>query len=118
VLATADFLDAAKRASFFAREAANIVRLSVQPGEELVPGRISVTATSAEVGDNVNDIDALIEGDGITIAFNARYLTEVLGAFTSQKVELQTNTSTNPGVLKPVGDDGYIHVIMPLQLPK
>ena len=43
VLATADFLNAARRASFFAREAANIVRLSVQPGEELVPGRVSVT---------------------------------------------------------------------------
>lgn len=118
VVTTAEFLDAARRASFFAREAANIVRLSIQPGEELVPGRVSVTATSAEVGDNVNDIDAQIEGDGVSIAFNARYLTEVLGAFTSQKVELQTNLATNPGVLKPVGDDGYIHVIMPLQLPK
>jgi DNA polymerase III subunit beta len=118
VLSTADFLNAARRASFFAREAANIVRLTVQPGEELVPGRVSVTATSAEIGDNVNDIDAVIEGDGVTIAFNARYLTEVLGAFTSQKLGLETNTATNPGVLRPIGDDGFIHVIMPLQLPK
>ncbi len=118
VLATADFLNAARRASFFAREAANIVRLTVQPGEEVVPGRISVTATSAEIGDNANDIDALIEGEGVTIAFNARYLTEVLGAITAQKVGLETNTATNPGVLKPVGDEGFIHVIMPLQLPK
>jgi len=118
VLTTADFLNAARRASFFAREAANIVRLSVQPGEELVPGRISVTAASAEVGDNVNDIDAVVEGDGITIAFNARYLTEVLGAMTCQKIGLETNTPTNPGVLRPIDDDGYIHVIMPLQLPK
>jgi DNA polymerase-3 subunit beta len=118
VLATADFLNAARRASFFAREAANIVKLTIQPGEEITPGRVSVTATSAEVGDNVNDIDAQIEGDGVTIAFNARYLTEVLGAFTSQKVGLETNTATNPGVLKPIGDDGFVHVIMPLQLPK
>jgi DNA polymerase-3 subunit beta len=118
VLSTGDFLNASRRASFFAREAANIVRLNVQPGEELVPGRVSVTATSAEIGDNINDIDAQIEGEGITIAFNARYLTEILGALTSQKVVLETNTATNPGVLKPVGDDGFIHVIMPLQLPK
>jgi DNA polymerase-3 subunit beta len=118
VLSTSDFLNAARRASFFAREAANIIRLTIQPGEEMVPGRVSVTATSAEVGDNVNDIDAVVEGEGITIAFNARYLTEVLGALTSQKVGLETNTPTNPGVLKPVGDDGFIHVIMPLQLPK
>lgn len=119
VVPTADFLNAARRASFFAREAANIVRLSVQPGEdELVPGRVSVTATSAEIGDNVNDIDAQVDGKSITIAFNARYLTEVLGALTSQKVSLETNTPTNPGVLKPVDDDGFIHVIMPLQLPK
>lgn len=118
VLSTAEFLDAARRASFFARESANIVRLTVQPGEEMMPGRVSVQATSAEVGDNVNDIDAVIEGDGVAIAFNARFLTEVLSAMTSQKVGLETNTSTNPGVLRPVGDGGFIHVIMPLQLPK
>jgi DNA polymerase III subunit beta len=118
VLSTGDFLNASRRASLFAREAANIIRLSIQPGEELVPGRISVTATSAEVGDNVNDVDAVVEGDGLTIAFNARYLTEVLGALTCQKVGLETNSATNPGVLRPVGDDGYIHVIMPLQLSK
>lgn len=119
VLSTADFLNAARRASFFAREAANIVRLTIQSGDELTPGRVSVQATSAEVGDNVNDIDASIEGDSGTIAFNARYLTEVLGALTSQKVGLETNTATNPGLIRPVGDDdGFLHVIMPLQLPK
>ena len=63
-------------------------------------------------------VDIVVEGDGITIAFNARYLTEVLGAMTCQKIGLETNTPTNPGVLRPIDDDGYIHVIMPLQLPK
>jgi DNA polymerase-3 subunit beta len=118
VLSTGDFLNASRRASLFAREAANIIRLSIRPGEELVPGRISVTATSAEVGDNVNDVDAVVEGEELTIAFNARYLTEVLGALTCAKVGLETGTATTPGVLRPVGDDGFIHVIMPLQLSK
>jgi len=118
VVATGEFLNATRRASFFAREAANVVRLTINPGEELTPGRISVTATSAEVGDNVNDIDAVVEGEGLTIAFNARYLAEVLSVLTSQQVGLETNTATNPGVLRPVGDDGFIHVIMPLQVPR
>ncbi len=116
VVSTSEFLNATRRASFFAREAANVVRLTISAGEELTPGRISVTATSAEVGDNVNDLDAVVEGEGLTIAFNARYLAEVLSVLTSQQVGLETNAPTNPGVIRPVGDDGFIHVIMPLHV--
>jgi len=118
VVSTSEFLNATRRASFFAREAANVVRLTISAGEELSPGRVSVTATSAEVGDNVNDLDAVVEGEGLTIAFNARYLAEVLSVLTSQHVGLETNAPTNPGVIRPVGDDGFIHVIMPLQIPR
>lgn len=117
VLTTAEFLNAARRASYFARDASNIVRLTILPGDDM-PGHVSVQANSVEIGDNVNEIDAVIDGEGLTIAFNARYLTEVLSAVTSQKVGIETNTATNPGVIKPVGEDGFLHVIMPLQLPK
>src|SRR5206468_1698195 len=78
VVNTKEFLGATKIASFFARDSANIVRLQATPGEELAPGKLTVAATAAEVGDTVGGIDAAVEGDEAQIAFNAKYLTDVL----------------------------------------
>jgi DNA polymerase-3 subunit beta len=119
VLSTGDFLKATKIASFFARDAANIVRLNVIPGEEeLVPGRVTVGATAAEVGDNLNEIDAVVEGQPLQIAFNARYLTDVLSVLTATQVGLEASTSSSPGVVRPVGVEGFTHVIMPMHVAR
>jgi len=119
VLSTSDFLKATKIASFFARDAANIVRLNIIPGEEeLVPGRVTVGATAAEVGDNLNEIDAVVEGQPLQIAFNARYLTDVLSVLTTAQVGLEASASSSPGVVRPVGVEGFTHVIMPMHVAR
>jgi DNA polymerase-3 subunit beta len=119
VLSTSDFLKATKIASFFARDAANIVRLNVIPGEEeLVPGRVTVAATAAEVGDNLNEIDAVVEGQPLQIAFNARYLTDVLSVLATAQVGLEASTSSSPGVVRPIGVEGFTHVIMPMHVAR
>jgi DNA polymerase-3 subunit beta len=119
VVSTSDFLKATKIASFFARDAANIVRLNIIPGEEeLVPGRVTVAATAAEVGDNLNEIDAVVEGQPLQIAFNARYLTDVLSVLTATQVGLEASTSSSPGVVRPVGVEGFTHVLMPMHVAR
>ena len=116
VLNTNSFLRACKTANIFARDAANIVRLQIAPGGELAPGHITIAATSAELGDNVGEIDASIEGDAIEIAFNVKYLIDVLSVMDSAQVVLETTTSSSPGVIKPVGDVDFVHVIMPMHV--
>jgi DNA polymerase-3 subunit beta len=118
VLDSTGFLKAARVSHLFARDAANIVRLEVAPGDELMPGHITLAATSAELGDNVGQMDALIEGDPVEIAFNAKYLIDVLSVVDSAQVTLETTSASSPGVLRPVGDDDYIHVIMPMHLSR
>src|SRR5262249_31707585 len=81
VINRGDFLRATRAASVFARDNSMIVRLEVTPGpEELVPGRLNVTATSAEVGDNAGEVDASVDGGDMQIAFNGRYLRDALEA--------------------------------------
>jgi DNA polymerase-3 subunit beta len=118
VASTSDFLKAAKTANIFARDAANIVRLEIVPGGELAPGRITLTATSAEVGDNVGEFDAVIEGQEMEIAFNAKYLIEVLSVVDAAQVALETTTASSPGVIKPVGSEDFTHVIMPMHISR
>jgi DNA polymerase-3 subunit beta len=113
---TKDFLSAARIASFFARDSSNIVRLQITPGQELTPGRVLVTATAADVGDTVGGIDATIEGEPAQIAFNSKYLSDVLGVVDTEKVKLEVTSASRPGVLRPIGAEGYTHVIMPMHV--
>ncbi len=120
VMNTNELQSAVRAASVFAREASNIVRLNVQPSSgpegEMGAGRVVVAATSAETGDNVGEIDAQVNGEPIEIAFNARYLTEVLNVLHAPQVLLETSSPASPGVLKPVGREDFTHVIMPMHI--
>ncbi len=117
VIETDAFLKAVKISHLFARDSANIVRLEVSPsGDELMNGRVTLVATSAELGDNVAELDASIEGDAIEVAFNAKYLIDVLSIIESPQFVLETSTSSSPGVFKPIGDEQFTHVIMPMHM--
>ncbi len=116
VVDTAAFLKACKTAHIFARDAAHIARLHIKPASELAPGQMVVSATSAETGDDVSELDASIEGQEIEIAFNVKYLIEVLSVVGTPQVALDTTTASSPGVIRPVGDSDFTHVIMPMHL--
>ncbi|MCK4331213.1 MAG: DNA polymerase III subunit beta, partial [Dehalococcoidia bacterium] len=114
VVDVAEFLRATKMASIFARDGSGIVRLEITPGAELTPGKMNISARAEEIGDNVGEIDALIDGEPAKIAFNAKYISEVLGVLHQKQVALETTTPSSPGVLRPVGVDNYVHVVMPM----
>ena len=114
IVSVADFLRATKTASIFARDGSGIVRLVVTPGSEANPGKISVSARSEEIGDDVGEIDATVEGDEAKIAFNGKYLMDVLGVLKEAQVALETTSPSSPGLIRPVGTDNYTHVVMPM----
>lgn len=117
VVSTEEFRKACKSSDIIAREAAHTTRLKVKPGEDsLVPGHVIITATAAETGDNVAELDATIEGEAVEIAFNVKYLVDVLGIIDTPNVALETSASTSPGVIRPVGRDDYVYVVMPMHL--
>ena len=113
-----EFMRETRIASIFARDGSGIVRLVASPGADGAPGQLAVTARGEQGGDqggsNEGRIDALVEGEEAKIAFNSRYLIEVLGAIGSERVAIETSSPSSPGVLRPVGDDDYVHVVMPM----
>ncbi len=114
VVDVAQFLRAAKTASIFASDGGGIVRLVVAPGGKLTPGKITISARSEEIGDDVGEVDAIVEGEEAKIAFNGKYLIDVLSVLRETQVALETTNPSSPGVLRPVGVDNYIHVVMPM----
>jgi DNA polymerase-3 subunit beta len=107
------FLAGTRRAQIFARDSANIVKIQVG-GEEDGAG-IAITAQAADVGDNADALDAAVEGQPTTIAFNARYLIDVLSNLRSDEAALELSGPLAPGVIRGIGKDDYVHVIMPVR---
>jgi len=109
-VSTDEFLKACRTANIFARSEANIVRLRI--GED----RMIIAASSAEMGDNVSEVDARVAGEPIEIAFNVRFLIDMLSVAGAAQVVLETTNPSSPGVIKPVGTEDFIHVIMPMHV--
>ena len=116
VLSTDAFLKACKQAEIFAREGSLIAKVSITPGGELQPGTVEISGQSEETGSNQTIVDASIEGPPILIAFNVRFLREVLDVIKTPNVALETTVPTSPGVIRPIGEKDFTHVIMPMHL--
>ncbi len=101
-------------ASIFARDGSGIVRLIGTPGEGGAPGRLEITARAEEIGDNEGEIDAIVTGEEAKIAFNGRYLMDALQVLDSDRAIIDTSSPSSPGVIRPVGDDTFVHVVMPM----
>ncbi len=117
ILSTPAFLKACKQAEVFAREGSLIAQVNIKPSpEENTPGEVEISGQSEETGSSQSVLDATTEGDGLVIAFNVRYLREVLEVIQTPNVALETTKPTSPGVIRPVGDEHFLHVIMPMHL--
>ena len=116
VLSTSAFLKACKQAEIFAREGSHIARVNILAGKPMQPGKVEITGQSEETGYNQTVVDATVEGKDQLIAFNVRFLREVLDVIKTPNVALETTSETSPGVIRPVGEDNFVHVIMPMHL--
>jgi DNA polymerase-3 subunit beta len=114
VLDTQELAKAVKLASYFATASANIVKLTMESGGELDPGKLTISANAAEVGDNQSSLDGMVNGEGGQIALNVKFLTEALNALKTPQVAFETQTPQSPGVFRPIGAEGYIHIVMPM----
>ncbi|MFC6064982.1 MULTISPECIES: DNA polymerase III subunit beta [Streptomyces] len=115
VIETAPFVEAVKRVALVA-ERNTPVRLSFEQGV------LILEAGSSDDAQAVERVDAALEGDDISIAFNPGFLLEGLSAIDSPVAQLSFTTSTKPALLsgKPAADaeadDAYKYLIMPVRL--
>lgn len=110
VLDTEGFHAAVRRASLIAADRSNAVRLDVKKG------MIVLTSQSHELGEAREEVPVAYDGEGLSVAYNARFLMDVLKNVESKEVVLELSTALAPGVFKPVGDDLYLCVVMPIRL--
>jgi DNA polymerase-3 subunit beta len=114
VVNLSDMLRAARTASIFARDAGGIVKLLITPGPEGGSGQVTISSRAEEMGENTGEVDGQVEGEEAKIAFNSKYLLEVLQAIGGDEVCLQTSGPSRAGVFKAPDSDEYLHLVMPM----
>ncbi len=94
-----------------------MARLNIKSAaSDLQPSEVEISAASEETGKNETIVEATVDGSGVLIAFNVKFLREVLEVIKTPNVALETSAPNAPGVVRPVGDDQFLHVIMPMHL--
>lgn len=101
---------AVRMCSIFARDAANIIKFSLRKD------KVIVSSQAASLGENTVEVEASLVGEENEIAFNARYIVDVLSNMTSEDIELEMTGPLNPGVFKMKGDTSFFHLIMPIRV--
>src|SRR2546429_5454773 len=107
---TQDLLFTTKMVSLFSKDAANVIKFKAEGG------KLTLTANTSEVGQNIAEVEAKIEGQDLQVAFNSKYLLDVLAIIGSEEVQLGFTGPLNPGLIKPVGKDNYLYIIMPVRV--
>jgi DNA polymerase-3 subunit beta len=117
VMYTTDLLAACKRAEIFARDSAFSAKIFVKPaagpGE---PGAVTIAGTSAERGEGEGQLDASVQGEGLHVSFNIKYLIDVLNVINDERVVFESNGPASPGVLRPENRDDFVFVVMPMAI--
>ena len=107
---TQDLLFTTKMVSLFSKDAANVIKFKTEGG------KLTLTANTSEVGQNVAGVDAKIDGQDLQVAFNSKYLLDVLAILGTEEVQLGFTGPLNPGIIRPVGKDDYLYIIMPVRV--
>ncbi len=101
-------VSAVKRASLFAKESANVIRIKVED-------KLLVSAENSQIGSNVTEVEGEIDGEKINVAFNAKYLLDFLPVIESDFVEWETEGELKPSVFRDTKDEKWLHVVMPIR---
>lgn len=72
--------------------------------------------SNAELGDIEEEMEASLNGDDIDIAFNARYITDVIRNVSDDNLCMRFNTNVSPSVIVPQNGDDYIYLILPVRV--
>lgn len=102
--------EAIRRVKILARDATPI-RL------QMTADSLRLTAITQDVGNAVEELDAVLEGTELTVAFNPDYFAAGVEAVGGDEVTLETLDALKPAVLRSVGKPDYLYLLMPVRVP-
>ena len=105
-------LSAVERIAVFADQKNNILKCSINA----VNQEITLSVDAQDVGSGKESLPAQISGESIDIAFNVKYLIDILKTAQSPEIQLQLNGALAPVIFQPLGGVNATFLVMPVQL--
>lgn len=102
--------EALRRISLVSSDKSHSVRV------DLTSGLLKISSQNPDLGEGLEEIPIDYDAGNISIGFNARYLIDALNAITTDQVTLELNDDLSPGLLRGVGDEDYMCVVMPMRI--
>ena len=102
---------AVRTAGVFAKDVGSVIKVTFSPSN-----KITLSASTNQLGDSKTTVEASFEGEQLTMAFNQRYLQEALAVVSTTQISVEITSEKHPAVIKGVGDNSYLHLIMPVRL--
>ena len=69
----------------------------------------------SQIGDVHEELDIQQEGANVNIAFNVKYLIDVVRYIDAEQIEIHLNNAISPCIINPVGNPDYIHLVLPVR---
>lgn len=109
-LNTAEFTDAVERVSLISRAGDyNVISLSFQKNA------VVISSNNPDIGKAEESVEISLSGNELDIAFNAKYITDILKNITSEKIYFSLNTPLSPASIRPCDDESYNYIITPVR---
>lgn len=107
---TKSLLNSIERASLLAKEGKNnLVKFIVSDDKVII-------TSNSELGKVHEEIMITLEGEDLEIAFNSKYFMDALKVFDEEEIYLNFTTNISPGIFKPVNNDNYTYLVLPVRL--
>lgn len=108
-LSRKELLSCLERVAVMANEITNLVKLSFKDST------LVVESSNQDFGKAADNIEIEYVGDPVDIYFNVKYLIEALKHMNSDMVQISMIAALSPALIKPIADENYLHLIMPIK---
>jgi len=103
------FIEAMRRAQLMSSETRGVKVAASKDG-------VTIASDNPDLGEVREELDAEYNGETIAIGFNPKYVVELLGQMTSDQITVSLGGELDPGLIKPIGSDEYLGVVMPMRI--
>jgi DNA polymerase-3 subunit beta len=107
---TSELASATRRVAILTSEKSNSIRYQIKPGN------LTISSKTQDMGEAKEEMDVTYKGEEISIAYNAKYVLDVLKNIGTDTVSIELTQALSPGILRPKGDTDYLCVIMPMRV--
>lgn len=105
-----ELANAIVRVATFSNDEYKIIRINVENDKLLLSSGIS------DIGKAREEVECEAKGESLNIAFNSKYILDILKNADSEKLVMEMNNSLSPACIKPVSEDDYLYIVTPVRV--